>query len=388
MTFCCTLHESVAEIADCEWKQVTAGASPFAADRRLIVALERAMVGQARCWTIAIREGGGRMAAVACLVLFTMDMVETGPPWLRRIAARARRWTPGLLRFKVLFCGLPVPGAQHHLFVAPDADRTEVLRMLHKTMRELGRKHRARMLIVKEFDLDECAWMAELEQMGYIRGELPVEHLLTGEFDSFDAYRAALKARYRQQVIRSEKKLRQQGLTVKHLRGPAIAQMYTDEVHALYLAVHARSRTKLELLPASLFRELAQQFGDDASLTVIQRPSNGQIVAFTFALRDADGGYHNLYSGLDYQLNPEADLYFNLFYHDLDYAFRHGASVVHLGQTSDDFKARLGSTQRRVYCFARATGNLLNIGFRRIAQRVFLAVHHAHTHEVFKERPK
>jgi predicted N-acyltransferase len=252
-------------------------------------------------------------------------------------------------------------------------------------MWEMGRKHRARMLIVKEFDAEECASMAALEQMGYIRGELPVEHLLTAEFNSFDAYRAALKARYRQQVIRSEKKLRSLGLTVKHLQGPAIAEMYTDEVHALYLAVQARSRTKLEVLPASLFRELAQQFGDDASLTVIHRPSDGRVVAFTFALRDVDGGYHNLYSGLDYQLNPEADLYFNLFYHDLDYAFRQGAKLVYLGQTSDDFKARLGSTQRRVYCFARATGGFLNVGFRRIARYVFPAVHHAHRHDVFKD---
>jgi len=350
--------------------------------------LERALVGQARCWTLAMRDDSGRTAAVACLVLFTMDMVETGPPWMRRAAARARRWAPGLLRFKALFCGLPVPGARHHLFIAPHADRTEVLRTLHRQMRKLGREHRARMLIVKEFDVDECASMAGLEQLGYVRGELPVEHLLTGEFASFDAYRAALKARYRQQVIRSEKKLRSLGLVVKHLRGQAIAEMYTDEVHALYLAVHARSRTKLEVLPASLFRELAQQFGNDASLTVIHQPSDGQVVAFTFALRDLQGGYHNLYSGLDYDLNPEADLYFNLFYHDLDYAFRHGAKLVYLGQTSDDFKARLGSTQRRVYCFTRATSNWLNVGFRRIAKRVFPAVYHAATHDVFKERAK
>jgi predicted N-acyltransferase len=313
-----------------------------------------------------------------------MDVVDTGPMWMRKLVAKGRRWVPGLLRFNVLFCGLPVPGARHHLFVAPNADRAEVLLTLNEQMRELGRKHRARILIVKEFDDQEYTSMAGLEQLGYVRAELPVEHLLSGEFDSFDAYRAALKARYRQQVNRSEKKLRSLGLTVKHLQGPAIAEMYTDEVHALYLAVQGHSRTKLEVWPASLFRELAQQFGDDASLTVIQWPSDGRVVAFTFALRDVHGGYHNLYSGLDYQVNPEADLYFNLFYHDLDYAWRQGTKLVYLGQTSDDFKARLGSTQRRVYCFARATVGLLNVGFRRIARRVFPAVHHAHTHEVFK----
>ena len=49
MKFCCTLHDSVAEIADDEWEQATGSDRVFAADRRLIVALERALVGQARC---------------------------------------------------------------------------------------------------------------------------------------------------------------------------------------------------------------------------------------------------------------------------------------------------------------------------------------------------
>jgi hypothetical protein len=380
-----TIHQSAAEVSDGDWNHVTSGGAPLASDRRLITSFERQMVGQAKCFTVAMRDGEGKIAAVACLVLFAMDAVDNGPGWLRKIVGQVRRVFRRFLRFNILFCGLPVPCAKNHLFIAPGSDYGEVLQALHLTMRKIGRSHRARMLMIKEFEETECDWVDRLAEFGYVRAELPPEHLLMGRFDSFDEYRSALKARYRQQVVRSEKKLLQQGLAVRHLQSGAIAEVYTDTLHELYLAVLARSQTKLETYPASFFRDLAVIFGEDAVLTTIYRTADEKIVAFIFALRDSEGAHHNLYCGMDYQFNAEADLYFNAFYGDLDFAFRHGASKVHLGQTSDHFKARLGSTQRNVCGFVRATNGLLNIGFRRIAKHVFPKIEHPEDHDVFKE---
>ena len=79
-------------------------------------------------------------------------------------------------------------------------------------------------------------------------------------------------------------------------------------------------------------------------------------------------------------------MYFNTFYGDLDFAFRHKAPLVHLGQTSDHFKARLGSTPRGVFGFVRATNGLLNIAFRRFARHVFPKIEHPEARDVFKDQ--
>ena len=139
----------------------------------------------------------------------------------------------------------------------------------------------------------------------------------------------------------------------------------------LYVAVQSRAEQKLELMPAAFFRELAQALGDEVSLTIIRRA--GRVCAFTFAIHRA-GTHYNLYSGLDYELNNEGDLYFNLFYNDLDQAFRSGATSVHMGQTSDSFKSRLGSTTQPLYFFVRARAAWMNAALRLFAPVAFPAV--------------
>jgi hypothetical protein len=47
------------------------------------------------------------------------------------------------------------------------------------------------------------------------------------------------------------------------------------------------------------------------------------------------------------RLNPRLDLAFNVMYATLDYVRRAGAATVVFGQTSDDFKLRLGCTLQR-----------------------------------------
>ena len=49
--------------------------------------------------------------------------------------------------------------------------------------------------------------------------------------------------------------------------------------------------------------------------------------------------------------NHERDLYFNLMYAELDHGLRSGVRVLHVGQASDTFKARLGCRLRPLHLF-------------------------------------
>lgn len=374
------VYQSSAQVPTEEWDRLTAHDVDLTMDRRLISAFEATMNGQCRCFTIVVRDAAGVAQALACAGLFAVDVGHF--PWLDALVTQARKVWPNCLKIGVLFCGLPIPAGQNHLRIAPRADRAAVLTELDAALRKLGEEQGAAMVVVKEFSGDECQGIPTLPELGYLPGEIPARHLLVGRFGSLANYLDALKARYRAQVNRSLKKFAHAGLRVQQVRGPVdLPRVYTDQVHRLYAAVQARSDYRLELYPAEFMRELGRQFGPDASLTCIYQ--NQRMVGFTIGLM-RDSIYHNLYSGLDYAVRDEGDVYFNLFYHDLDFAWRRGANEVHLGQTSDDFKSRLGSTAEPMYLFIRPNNRIIHLGLKTFSKWVLPRMEPVAAHEVFK----
>ncbi|MGD0462958.1 MAG: GNAT family N-acetyltransferase [Tepidisphaeraceae bacterium] len=375
-----SIYASVTEVPGHEWDLLTADETDLTMDRRLIGAYEATMGGQCRSFTIVIRDEAGKAIGLACACLFRVDMGHF--PWLDKLVARARKVWRNCLRMGVLFCGLPIPAGQNHLRIAEGADRAAVLTELDGAMDDLARDQGAMIVVVKEFSNDECDGMQTLLERGYLRGEIPARHRLVGEFGSFVDYLASIKARYRWQVNRSLKKLKETGLRVEQVRGPVdLPRVYTDEAHRLYEAVQGRSKFRLERYPAEFMRELGRRFGDDASLTCIYQGE--RLAAFTIGLA-RDSIYHNLYSGLDYDLRTEGDLYFNLFYHDLDFAWQRGAKVVHLGQTSDNFKSRLGSKWEPMYLFIRPRNRIIRWGLTTFSRWALPRMEPVEAYRVFK----
>ena len=63
--------------------------------------------------------------------------------------------------------------------------------------------------------------------------------------------------------------------------------------------------------------------------------------------------YHAMYGGLDYHLNHEFDLYFNLIYAMLDRALAKRVSTIEVGLGGDAFKAKIGCYCEPLYVFAK-----------------------------------
>jgi len=92
-----------------------------------------------------------------------------------------------------------------------------------------------------------------------------------------------------------------------------------------------------------------------------------------------------LYAGIDYARNDQADLYFNVHYHGMDRSFQHGAKLIHLGQTADDYKSRLGSVAWPLHFYARAVNPVMNAGLRLVAKWAFPAIAPPPSYHVFRE---
>ena len=134
----------------------------------------------------------------------------------------------------------------------------------------------------------------------------------------------------------SLKKFAKGGFRVVTVTGrEGAADLYTDEVHRLYENVRSRSKVQFERLPAEYFRELARRLPDNTSFIYVYR--GDQPVAFAASMF-GDKSYHGLMLGIDYEINREYDLYFNMLFKSLDVGFRLGAHDIELGQTADSTK--------------------------------------------------
>ena len=209
-------------------------------------------------------------------------------------------------------------------------------------------------------------------------------------FASFEEYSAALKAHYRTNIKRAQRRFAAAGCRFVRLTNlPDIQRVYTPDVHSLYEAVAMNSETRLEVLSHSFFLELARQMHGKLALTVAY---NGDCpLGFTWELVDG-AVYHFLFMGLDYRQKIEADLYFNLVYKAMDHAFRSGARVVHVGQTADGFKSLLGCSGDRRYIYSRGVGPTFSWILRQASGLLFPPRPDLSPHDVFRaavptERP-
>ena len=215
----------------------------------------------------------------------------------------------------------------------------------------------ARAIVYKEFRERDLVTMNALADLGYRCIATPPMHLFPPRFPDFEHYRAALKSHYRKQIGHSRDKLRQGNIEVAVLTDPSdIRRVYTREVHALYESVVDRSDMRLERLSIDFFLELSARLQGGVELIVFSKQS--RIVVIGWCL-EANAVYHMLFMGIDYELNTEFDLYFNLIYALLDRALRKGVTEIRVGQAADAFKAKLGCRPEPLYMYMKGLGPVL-----------------------------
>jgi predicted N-acyltransferase len=361
--------ESAAELPTADWSKVRDVDSTVFMEPRFLATVERVFRAKGRFRHALVYDESQRPLAWASVCSFPVDVVTLAGPGVQSVVARARAVVPTLGLLKILFVGLPVSLGQSHLAIAPEADTEAVLAALDAPLAEMAARERAWLIVWKEFDPTAAARLDPLLARGYRRAESPAMHELDGAFADFQGYRDALKSHYRNDIRRSERKFRSSGFRVVQLHdAEAIGRAYTPEVHRLYEAVVAKSTVKLEVLPVDFFQELVRQFPGLVTLTAVY--DGDRMVAFNWGMMDGRV-HHYLFCGMDYAVARDADLYFNLMYHQLDDALRHHPERIEVGQTADTFKARLGCRPVGRYFFVKPCGAMARAALRHAFQLLF-----------------
>ncbi len=377
------IHDSVKNVDSQEWGELINSNQDLAMDPRLVYLLENTLSDQAKFWTVVIRNQQRQLISCACLSLFQTDVMQSAVGLAQTLIQRLRRYWPNALKLKVLFCGLPLPSGHTHLRIHHAADSSAVLKLLNDVMIGIARQQHAQLLVFKELNAAQDKEVQYLQQLGYVRGELQPIYQLSRSFKDFAEYKAQLRAPYRHQIQVNVKKFNTSGLQVQHFFEPEeIYSQFSDAVHQLYLNVWDKAPEKLECFSADFFRELPRALPNQVVLTLIK--DEQKAVAFAIGVVD-ENNYYNLYVGLDYLYLQKTDLYFNLFFHELDQVFGLNKTKILLGQTSGMFKARLGASPDPRFFWVRPLNPILRMIFKYFQKLIFPQVKIIKENQVFKD---
>jgi predicted N-acyltransferase len=331
-----TVYDSVRDIDAAEWNSIrTPGNDPFM-ELGFIEAVENSMRSDCRLKYVVVRDRHGLTIATACLSAYTIDGASLAQGSAKTVCLAIGRVWPWLMKHTMVMCGLPISSGDSQLRFAPNADRASVLAILDRLVCEFAKAEGARLILFKEFKAEACRDLEALESLGYRRADSYPMNCATTRYRDFEDYLSQVKSKRRRMLKASLKKFAKGGFRVVTLTGrEGAADLYTDEVHRLYENVRLRSKVQFERLPAEYFRELARRLPDNTSFIYVYR--GDQAVAFSASMF-SDKSYHGLMLGIDYEINREYDLYFNMLFKSLDVAFRRGAHDIELGQTSDSTK--------------------------------------------------
>ena len=226
---------------------------------------------------------------------------------------------------------------------------TEAAELIAAAAEKIASDERVTALVLKDIPLSAhgAKWLAG---MGYYAPitDSAMNLTINPEWGSLTGYTAALSRKYK---TRANKILAlRDKLTVQELGSKDIAASQR-QMNTLYKNVVERQSFALTQLGEEHFTKLKTLYND--SFEVFGFYHNKKLVAFYTAFVTPDA-YEIYYVGLDYEVNDEYQLYFNILFSGLERTMLLNKSELKLGRTSFDSKASLGAKPVEINYFFKA----------------------------------
>jgi hypothetical protein len=329
----CTHHPAIEPIA-AEWDRFVPRDEPHLRAGFLRAAEHSGMIQRPEYLLLS---HDGRPAAAAVTYTLLVDTARAAPPPRQAWVQHVRRWHPEYGFQQLRVCGSPIGNGEKGVHFSPDlpadARRAAFARIALEVQQRggLGPTY-----FFKEFpDEDVAAYASELEGLGFFPVDPGPGTRLAIRWSSFADYMTAMRTKYRHQLKKDLKA--GEGLEFELLDSFAgLAAQATP----LYLNVVGHAAATLQVADEKFFAAVSDF--DQAHLLVARTRDTKALVGVNLLLF-GDRVMHNVYIGFDYEQNKKYRIYFSLFEQSLRLAIERGCRLGYFGQTSYDFKARLGA---------------------------------------------
>ena len=279
------------------------------------------------------------------------DILEGLPRTLNAALAWPRKFFPRWLKMRMLVAG---GSAGDGSLDCPDPWAVTTLR---EALEIYARQARAAIILLKDFPSQYRPALTAFANDGYRRVPSMPGCKLDLDFASFEEFmnaRLGRKLRYKYIKLNKQPPVAWEVLTD--------VTPIADELHALYLQTHKRSKMRFEKLTPEFFARIGRELPDRARFFIWR--VEGKIAAFALCLVH-DGVMQHLNIGFDYTVSLDRQLYYVTIRDLFQWALDQGVKVYETGQLNYDPKLHLRMKLAPLDLYARHTSPLLNPLFKR-----------------------
>jgi len=363
-------HKSVNEIKT-QWADCF-GQSHDLKSIELQKTIEEAALPDVAIHHLVVEDDGALISVIPCYK-FKLSLVGVSSSWIQNFVGAIQKVFPGFLMANMFVVGsaISIYGDLLGFKNMQDSSRWTP-KKLQAIFKEITRKARAlglRMIIVKEMEDQAKTFLEQRldKQMFYVES-LPLASLSVSARER-GGYLNSIRTRYRNKLKKRKSVSAEHGLSweiIPTMKG------HEEEIYSLYQQVMQHAEQIFERLNKEFFVK-AGEFLEQNSFYVCGYQKTGEtkkLVSCEFVVR-RENTLHALYSGFDYTLKQDSDMYFNAFYAIIEDAERLGCTQVSLGQTCYEVKAELGCAPTRLWVGVYHTNPVIRAFLKATRQLFF-----------------
>ena len=351
-------------------------------DVRFLAAVERSMSSQCQLFYVIFYDQEHIPVGCAVLSLFQLDLLNLRNRVSKKLAQLTRTLFPNFFRVPLLLCGVPVSIGQNFLVLTPEADEGQIIPLLERAFNQVSQQKKSKVTLLTELQPEDCKRLDPFLPSDYSKAEVPPMFSFDPIFADFQQYTAALKAKYRGNINRAKRNFRESGFQITHARDhEMILSLFTPQLYRLYKYVVQKSKHRFEVLPIEFFHEIIKNFRGQILLSIAERDvyKAGFIISLITKKK-----FYFLFLGLDYQINLESNIYYNLFYEVLEQAFQSDVKSIQIGQTADTFKSRLGCISTPMHLYLKSNTPFFKFLLNILDKDLLPELEENQTYNVFK----
>ncbi|MDX2189932.1 MAG: hypothetical protein SFY32_08720 [Bacteroidota bacterium] len=243
-------------------------------------------------------------------------------------------------QIKTLFLGSIFRSGKSAFFVPNGLQLSEsqVINYLHKAVQKMNQKECFNFVVLKELPFSSQG-IAQLQSLGYNTGwsDIQMQMDIHPSWNSFGDYQSQLSRKYLARSKKIRNKLNE--ITFTNLSSASITY-YESEIYQLYQQVIQNQPFVAGTLSVTYFADLKLKLGNQFEFVLLS--IDDKPVGFYSAFVQPYE-YEVYYIGLDYRINQNMYLYFNILFSTLERAIILQKSKLLLGRTSLDAKASMGA---------------------------------------------
>ncbi len=348
---------SVTDIDPQRWDRLV-GPAAITRSHAYLSAVEAAAIPECRYFYPVVFNARNEIVAHACVYTIGTDFAQLLPRALQRLVEVARRIRPTLLKARITECASPLV-AGHSLSVAIDAPRARLIARLVDATADIAWDEGSSLVVIRDFLPEETDVVEALQERGFnCVANMPLARIRV-RWNSHEEYLAAMKPRYRKDVVRRLRRAREPGLTVRRIEqfGDA-AQTWLRQV---LVVQQAGSRFKREVLTEEYYRQMDRRLGRDSCLLVAER--DGEAVAHGMVITDRDNTVATFFGR---EAGKPGREWFLLVDEVIRAGIERRSRHIHLGLGSYEAKALVGAESLPLTILCRSRYRLVNWLMRRI----------------------